>query len=372
MSSKAFQRSLLFTPGPLTTRQSVRDAMNQDLGSREAAFTALTTEVRRGVMAVVDAPDDMTAVPIQGSGTFGVEAMLGTLVRPGERLLIACNGSYGERMATIAARLRIDATVMRWAWTEPVDPAGIADALDRDASIAYVAVVHGETTTGIINPLEEIARVTRSRKRHFLVDAMSTFGGWPLSLRDVQVSALAASSNKCLEGVPGVAFVIVEQALLAERLGNSPSLSLDLAEQWRALEANGQWRFTPPTHVIAALAQALRDLTDEGGPRKRHARYEALRLRLVSGMRALGFETLLPDLLQGPVIVTFKERPDLPFADIYRDLEAQGFILYPGKLTEEPTFRIGCIGNLGASGLDAMLAALNAHVMRGTAALDPP
>lgn len=358
------RQTILFTPGPLTTRSSVRDAMRRDFGSREPAFIALTARVRSDLQALADAPGAMSVVPLQGSGTYAVEAMLGTLVRPGERVLIASNGAYGERMHTIATRLRIDAAILRRPVTSPLSPVEIDEALKRDPDIAYIAIVHGETTTGLVNPLAEISAVVHRHGRALLVDAMSTFGGWPLSLREIPVAALAASSNKCLEGVPGISFVITHRDLLAARRGVSPSVCLDLAEQWAALEENGQWRFTPPTHVVAALARALADLADEGGPRARHERYTRNRQRLVAGMRELGFETLLADHLQGPAIVTFKERPDLPFARLYEELAERGFILYPGKLTEEPTFRIGCIGAIESVEIDAMLAALARHAER--------
>lgn len=350
---------LLLTPGPLTTSAGVKAAMTRDLGSRDAGFIALTRRLRTRLLALAGDPPGMTCVPLAGSGTFAVEAMIDTLVPRQGKLLVLANGAYGERMRRIATRLARECTAGSWPEHEPVQPARVDALLRDDPAVTHVAVVHCETTSGLLNPLPEIAEVVRRHDRRLLVDAMSAFGALPLDAGSLHLEALAASSNKCLQGVPGAAFCVVREQALEQAAGNASSLSLDLAEQWRAIENNGQWRFTPPVQVLLALDQALDELEAEGGPPARLARYADNCRTLVDGMRALGFETLLPAALQAPIIVTFlsPSDPAWGFAAFYEGLRRRGFAIYPGKLTEVDSFRIGCIGDLGR---DEMLAVVEA------------
>ncbi|MFI4963936.1 MAG: 2-aminoethylphosphonate--pyruvate transaminase [Caulobacterales bacterium] len=352
------RRRVLLTPGPLTTRPATRRAMLLDLGSREAPFIALTAELRRRLLAIAHAGEAFTAVPLQGSGTFIVEAALGTLVGPQAKLLVLVNGAYGERMVRIVRRHGRRVEALTWPEDVAVAPERLARALADDPSVTHVALVHCETTTGLLNPLHEIAEVVATAGRALIVDAMSSFGALPIDLGRTPMSALLASSNKCLEGVPGLGFAIVRTADLAAAKGRSPSLSLDLHDQWQGLEANGQWRFTPPVQVVAALVEALRLLELEGGPSARQARYaENFRL-LVAGMAQLGFEPYLKPDLQSGVIATFRPPRDRPFvfADFYQALSEKGFVIYPGKLSREETFRIGCIGAVAPSDFRRLLA----------------
>jgi 2-aminoethylphosphonate-pyruvate transaminase len=225
-----------------------------------------------------------------------------------------------------------------------------------------VVVVHCETTSGVLNPVEEIAAVTARRGRRLLIDAMSAFGAIPLDARRIAFDAVVASANKCLEGVPGMGFAIVRREALEEARGQAPSLSLDLHDQWTAMEKNGQWRFTPPTHVIAALDRALDQHAAEGGVAGRGARYRRNCALLVAGLRAMGFETLLPDRLQAPIIVTVRmpADPKFHFETFYERLNQRGYVIYPGKLTVADSFRIGCIGALGEPEMRGVLAAIAA------------
>lgn len=351
----------LLTPGPLTTSATVKQAMLRDWGSRDSRFIGLNAAIRdRLVRLAGGSADSHVAVPVQGSGTFAVEAMIGTLVPRAGRLLVLVNGAYGTRMVRIAEVAGRPVTALETAEDLPVSPAALAEALDADPAITHVAVVHCETTSGILNPIEAVAEVTRSRGRALLIDAMSAFGALPLDMAALGAVAVAASSNKCLEGVPGMGFVITRRDALEAAKGNAHSLSLDLHDQWRGFEANAQWRFTPPTHVVAAFAQALDEHEAEGGIEGRGARYRANAAILIEGMRALGFETLLPDHLQAPIIVTFRmpADPAFVFADFYDRLRERGFVIYPGKLTVADSFRIGCIGRLGAEEMTAALAAI--------------
>ncbi|MGE0745205.1 MAG: 2-aminoethylphosphonate--pyruvate transaminase [Rhodospirillales bacterium] len=351
---------LLFTPGPLTTSETTRRAMLRDWGSRDAAFIAMTARVRARLAAIADAGPGHVAVPIQGSGTFAIEATLGTFVPRDGKLLILVNGEYCRRMATICARIGRAATTLETAEDTPPDLAALDAALAGDPGITHVAVVHCETTSGILNPLADVARVVAARGRRLIVDAMSSFGAIPVHAPGMRWDAVVASSNKCLEGTPGIGFAICREDALAATKGNSPSLAFDLHDQWRGFEANGQWRYTPPTHVLAALDQALVEHEAEGGVAGRGARYRSNCRILTEGLRRLGFTLYLPDALQAPVIVTIltPRDPAFRFATFYERLADRGLLIYPGKLTKIDSFRIGCIGRLGEPEMRTLLTAV--------------
>lgn len=350
----------LLTPGPLTTTAATKKAMLRDRGSRDGDFIALNARVRQRLVDLVGGADSHVAVPLQGSGTFVVEAMLGTLVPRSGKVLVLVNGAYGRRMARMLEIMGRNYVTCETAEDAPVDVARMNAALGADRAITHVAAVHCETTTGILNPIAEIAAAVAVRGRRLLVDAMSSLGALPLDARAIAFDAAAASANKGLEGVPGVGFAIVRKDALEACQGNAHSLSLDLFDQWRAMEENGQWRFTPPTHVVAALDAALAQLASEGGVEARHERYAENCRTLVAGMRALGFKTLLPDDLQAPTIVTFHTPPDPAFAfeAFYTALAKRGYVIYPGKLTAAPSFRIGCMGALGPSEMAGVVDAV--------------
>jgi 2-aminoethylphosphonate-pyruvate transaminase len=349
----------LLTPGPLTTSRGVKAAMAHDWGSRDADFLAMLAEVRRALVALVGGEGTCSAVLLPGSGTYAVEAMLTSLVPRGDKLLILVNGAYGRRAARICDLSGRAYASCETAEDTPSDAAAVADILAADPALTHVFAVQCETTTGILNPVADIARVVRAAGRRLLIDAMSGFGALPLDLRRVPFDAVAASSNKCLEGVPGLGLVVARREVLAAAAGNAASLSLDLHAQWKGLEADGQFRFTPPVQVLAALHRALREHAEEGGIAARGARYRANCDRLVAGMRALGFETLLDDAVQAPIIVTFRPLPHPAFvlADFHRGMKERGYVIYPGKLTAEDSFRIGCIGRIGPERIDGALAA---------------
>ncbi len=350
----------LLTPGPLTTSSATKEAMLHDWGSRDLEFIRMNARVRDRLLDLAGGRGSHVCVPLQGSGTFIVEAMVGTLVPPGGKLLVLVNGAYGRRVVRICEYYRRAVAVLETPEDTPVDPAALDAALGADPAISHVLVVHCETTSGVLNPVAEVAAVTARRSRRLLVDAMSAFGAIPLDAARVPYDALVASSNKCLEGVPGVGFAIVRQAALEEAAGQAPSLSLDLHDQWVVMEKTGQWRFTPPTHVIAALDQAIAEHAAEGGVAGRGGRYARNCRVLVDGLRALGFRTLLPDDRQAPIIVTVHMPGDARFAfdAFYAELARRGFVIYPGKLTVADSFRIGCIGRLGEAEMRGVLAAI--------------
>jgi 2-aminoethylphosphonate-pyruvate transaminase len=351
---------ILLTPGPLTTSADTKSAMLVDLGSWDSAFNSLTASVCRDLVAIVNAERDHVCVPLQGSGTFSVEAALGTLVPKGGKVLVPDNGSYCKRIVRILGYLGREAVVLSHGEQEPADPARIEAALAADPAITHVAQVHCETGTGILNPLPRIAAVVAKQGRGLIIDAMSSYGAIPIDARTLHFDALIAASGKCLEGVPGMGFVIARKTTLERSAGNSSSLVMDLLDQWQYMQKTGQWRFTPPTHVVAALRAALDQYQAEGGPAARLARYTENCAALVSGMRALGLKPFLPDALQAPIIVTFHSPPDpaYDFGEFYRRVRERGFILYPGKLTAVDTFRVGCIGAIGADTLRRAVAAI--------------
>jgi len=358
-------RQILLTPGPLTTSDAVRRAMLRDWGSRDRAFIAMTARVRRRLSALAQAADSHVCVPVQGSGTFAVEAALGTLVPRDGKALICVNGAYGRRMAKICEVIGRALTVYETAEDTPPDAARVESLLAADPAITHVAVVHCETTSGILNPVEDVARAVRAAGRRLIVDAMSSFGALPVDAGALGAEAIVASANKCLEGVPGLGYAIIETGALAAAAGNAPSLSLDLHDQNAYMARTGQWRFTPPTHVLAALDAALDAHEAEGGTAARGARYAGNCRVLVEGLRALGFETFLPDALQAPIIVTVRMPGDtrFDFQRLYDELAAEGIVLYPGAVTQEKSFRIGCIGQVFEADMRRALAAIEAAVV---------
>ena len=351
---------ILLTPGPLTTSADTKSAMLSDWGSWDGAFNELTASVCRDLVAIVNAQRDHVCVPLQGSGTFAVEAALGTLVPKGGKVLVPDNGSYCKRIVRILGYLGREAVILPHSEQDPADPARIDAALMADPAITHVAQVHCETGTGILNPLPEIAAIVAKHGRGLIVDAMSSYGAIPIDARTLRFDALIAASGKCLEGVPGMGFVIARRTALERSGGNSCSLAMDLVDQWQYMQKTGQWRFTPPTHVAAALRAAIDQFQAQGGQPARLARYTENCAALVSGMRALGLQTFLPDALQAPIIVTFHSPPDpkYDFMEFYALVRERGFILYPGKLTAVDTFRVGCIGAIGADTLRQAVAAI--------------
>lgn len=350
----------LLTPGPLTTSPSVKAAMQHDFGSRDHHLIDVNARMRKRLVDIVHGEGSHVCVPLQGSGTFVVEAMIATFLPRSGRILILVNGAYGQRISRICDYLGRDKVVLERPENSPIDPAEVDTALANDQAITHVAVIHCETTTGILNPIKEIANVTAKHGRCLLLDAMSSFGALEIDARDIPFDAIVASSNKCLQGSPGLGFCVAREEALAQTKGNSHSLALDLYDQWKAMEGNGQWRFTPPVHTIVSFDQALNEFDAEGGVSGRGERYSENCRTLMEGMVKLGFAPLLPAELQAPIIVTFltPSDPSFVFETFYDSLREKGYVIYPGKLTVADTFRIGCIGALGKEQIEGALAAI--------------
>lgn len=340
---------LLLTPGPLSTSESVRQAMLQDWCTWDKDYNeGVVTVIREQLLKLAGLDGEYTTVLLQGSGTYAVEATLSCAVRPQDKLLIVANGAYGKRMGDIARRHGLNHVLVSLKETAPVTPEAVRRALEEHPDITHLAMVHCETTTGILNPVEAVARAIRGRGLTFIVDAMSSFGGIPIDIRKLGIDFLVSSANKCIQGVPGFGFVIARRSSLSRCEGVSRSLSLDLYDQWAEMEkGRGKWRFTSPTHAVRAFFQAVKELEDEGGVEARHDRYRENHAELVEGMRRSGFRTLLPDELQSPIITSFLyPEEDFDFQKFYEALKERGFVIYPGKISEAPTFRIGNIGDV--------------------------
>ena len=291
---------------------------------------------------------DYTSILLQGSGTYCVEAVIGSVIKPGDKLLILSNGAYGDRMGNIAEYHGISYDMLAFDETEQVSVSYVDDYLSHTAELTHVAVAHSEPTTGVLNPLKEIAHLVKMHGKKLIVDAMSSFGGVPLDVHELGIDFLISSANKCIQGVPGFGFIIARCSELLHCKGVSKSLSLDIYDQWEAMEkGHGKWRFTSPTHVVRAFKQAMDELAEEGGVEARHNRYCENHRVLVDGMRSLGFQTLLPDEIQSPVITSFLyPHADFNFKAFYTQLKERGFVIYPGKISQADTFRIGNIGDV--------------------------
>lgn len=354
---------LLLTPGPLTTTRSVKEAMMKDWCTWDEEYNRLVASIRQRLvqLAAPTAVDAYTAVLMQGSGTFSVEATIGTaLPKQGGKLAIAVNGAYGERIVQIAEVLGIPVAVVRFDERSPIDPALFDEALRSDPLITHAAIVHCETTTGILNPLPEIAEIIKRRNVTFIVDAMSSFGGVDLNMHELGIDYLISSSNKCIQGVPGFGFVVARREAIAACKGHARSLSLDLYDQWDMMErSNSKWRYTSPTHVVRAFDQALKELELEGGIAARQERYSSNQRVLTQGMEEAGFHALLPLKWQSPIITAFRyPSAEFSFETFYASLKKKGFVLYPGKLTSEPTFRIGSIGDVHPTDMARLVAVI--------------
>lgn len=360
----------LLTPGPLTTRDAVKRAMLTDHCTWDDEYKAITRSVMRDITAIC-ADDDYAAVLLQGSGTYAVESMINYLTEKKEKILFLVNGEYGRRMMTIASRSEKTFAALSFDDTQPVDPRALETRLQQDGEIKTVAVVHCETTAGVINPLEELAKVTKKYGKKFLVDAMSSFAAYEIDMPALGIDALSSSANKCLEGVPGLSFVVAKKSLLEASRGNSQSLCLDLYDQYRSLSENGgKFRFTSPTHVLLALRRALDEYRKEGGLPARHERYRKNHDLLTQGLAELGIRPIVAPENQSCIITTFG-LGSLDFAGFYSALKSEGFIIYPGKLTSVPTFRLGNIGDLYPSDMEALVQAIGGYI-RSQAAADGP
>jgi len=354
---------LLLTPGPLSTSKTVRNVMLQDWCTWDNDYKEIVQKIRVDLLQIANLSEVYTTVLMQGSGTFSVEALIGSVVSEKDKLLIIQNGAYGKRITQIADRLSISSKILNLAENEAPTAAQVREILEKDAEITHVVMVHCETTTGMLNPIESIAKVAKEAGKVFMVDAMSSFGGIPIDIEGLGIDFLVSSANKCIQGVPGFGFVIANKSRLEKCKGIARSLALDLYDQWQVMDKDaGKWRYTSPTHTVRAFAQALEELYEEGGIKQRYERYKENHLVLVNGMREVGFQTFLPDELQSPIITAFMnpEHGDYQFERFYEELKNRGFVIYPGKVSDADTFRIGNIGHVFPEDIRDLILAVKA------------
>lgn len=357
----SWKDKILFTPGPLTTSRTVKQAMLRDLGSRDYEFIELVRWVRGQLLEIGEVAEaGYEAIPMQGSGTFGIEAVLGTATPPDGKWLVVINGAYGKRMAAIAEVLGMPVARLEYREDQLPVAAEVDAALADDPDITHVGIIHCETSTGMFNPVEAIGEVVQRRGKAYFVDAMSSFGAVPLDLAAAHVDWLVSSANKCIEGVPGFSFVLARRKTLEAAKGQARSVSLDLHAQWAGLEANGQFRFTPPTHALLAFGQALAELAAEGGVAGRAARYRGNYEIVAAGMKALGFREFLVPEARGYIITSFwyPKHPKFDFRRFYDLLNERDIAIYPGKVSHADTFRIGHIGRIFPADCKHLLAAV--------------
>jgi len=352
---------ILFTPGPLTTSQTIKQAMLRDLGSRDIEFIGLIKDIRHKLVKLGQAgTDEYTAVLMQGSGTYGLEAVVSSTVPPDGKLLVIINGAYGKRLAKIASVLKIETITLEYPENTTPDLEEIENILKKNDKITNVTVVHCETTTGIINPIKDIGRIVAKSGAKYFVDAMSSFGAVPINLAECGIDYLVSSANKCIEGVPGFSFILCKLDSLMETAGYARSVSFDILDQYKGFEKNGQFRFTPPTHTLIAFRQALDELEAEGGVSGRAERYRRNYEVLTDGMRRMGFKEYLKPEDQGYIITSFlyPDDPNFSFEKFYESLNQKDYVIYPGKVSDANCFRIGNIGRIFEADVKALLAAI--------------
>lgn len=353
---------LLLTPGPLSTSATVKQAMLKDWCTWDDDYNHdIVQTIRNKLVSLATAKLGYTCTLMQGSGTASVEAAIGGLVKNTDKLLVINNGAYGQRIAEIAAYLNIKLCTLDYSENGLPDISQIEAILQSDSGISHIAMVHCETTTGMLNPVEQVGKLAKTYNKVFILDAMSSFGGITFDIAQWHVDVMISSANKCIQGVPGFGFIICKQSIIAQSKGIARSLSLDLYQQWLCMEQNGgKWRFTSPTHVVRAFYQALLELEGEGGVAARFERYNENQKILVAGMQQLGFKTLLDESLHSPIITSFLSptSTNYDFKSFYNALKDQGFVIYPGKVSNAECFRIGTIGEVYAKDIHKLLDAI--------------
>ncbi len=352
---------VLLTPGPVTTSPGVRSVMHDDCCAWVPEYGALVDDLRQRLVRLATAQPGYTCVLLQGTGSYAVEATLGSVIPPAGKVLIVDNGAYGRRMVITAEKIKLAHRIVEFPETEPADPAAVDRALAADRAITHVAVVHSETTTGLVNPVTQIGRVVNERGRLLIVDAVSSFGGLPLSMEELGAHYLVSTASKCLQGAPGLGLIVADVERLTQTRGWARSHSFDLFDQWQYMESKRlRWRFTSPTFVVRALAQAVRELEEEGGVAARHRRYEANRQTLLAGMQTLGFRPLLPAQRQSAILTSFRfpDDPAWSMDRFYEGLKKRRFVIFPTKVSTADAFRIGTIGHVFPEDFRELVAAV--------------
>ena len=354
----------LLTPGPLTTTEAVKKEMLFDRCTWDDEYKSITQKIRKELLDIGNVhEEDYTAVLMQGSGTFAVESVITSTVGEKDKLLIIANGAYGERIGQIAEHISLNHVIYNNEYDEHPDMDKVKEILDKDTEITHIAMVHCETTTGILNPIEHLSVIAKEYNKTLIIDAMSSFGGIPIDIKALGIDYLISSANKCIQGVPGFGFVIAKKEKLEKCKGISRSLSLDLYDQYKGMDKDGKWRFTSPTHVVAAFSKALDELKEEGGVEGRYNRYKNNNLVLRKKLKEIGIESYIEENKQSPIITTFAFPTDaFSFNEFYSFIKERGFVIYPGKLTDVDTFRIGNIGEIYEEDINKLCEIIEGYV----------
>ncbi|EGR28457.1 hypothetical protein IMG5_174960 [Ichthyophthirius multifiliis] len=348
----SLKQPLLFTPGPLLTSNNVKLSMNYDYGSRDPRFMQIIKDIRNDILKICEVQKgEYECILLQGSGTYAVEAVLGQSIPKGKhKLLIVQNGAYGIRMEKISLYYGLNYTTLNYSDCDVVKPKDVAQKLQENPDITHVSIIHSETTSGLINPIEEIGKVIKNFNKNivYIVDSMSSFAAYRINPKEIGIDYLVASSNKNLQGIPGFAFVIANNKHFQNTKDNARSMVLDLYQQWQGLEDNGQFRFTPPTHVLKATKVAIDEYFEQGGQPKRFQKYDSNQKLLTKRMTEMGFKLYIEPKYQGCIITTFlnPKDPNFKFNEFYQFLADKNMVIYPGKLTKADSFRIGSIGEI--------------------------
>lgn len=354
----------LLTPGPLTTTEAVKKEMLFDRCTWDDEYKSITQKIRKELLDIGNVnEEDYTAVLMQGSGTFAVESVITSTVGEKDKLLIIANGAYGERIVQIAEHISLNHVIYNNEYDEHPDMDKVKEILDKDTEITHIAMVHCETTTGILNPIEDLSVIAKEYNKTLIIDAMSSFGGIPIDIKALGIDYLISSANKCIQGVPGFGFVIAKKEKLEKCKGISRSLSLDLYDQYKGMDKDGKWRFTSPTHVVAAFSKALDELKEEGGVEGRYNRYKNNNLVLRKKLKEIGIESYIEEEKQSPIITTFAFPTDaFSLNEFYSFIKERGFVIYPGKLTDVDTFRIGNIGEIYEEDINKLCEIIEEYV----------
>ena len=348
----------LLTPGPLTTSRTVKEEMMVDHCTWDNDYKQITQKIREELLELAHvSPEEYTAVLMQGSGTFGVESAITSSVGKDGKILILSNGAYGERQEDICTHAGLKYRIEHFHYNEVPDAAVVEEILKEDPEITHVSMVHSETTSGILNDIESVGKVAKAYGKVFIVDAMSSFAGVEIPVSEWGIDFIISSANKCIQGVPGFSFIICRLDELKKCEGKAVSLSLDLYDQWKGM-FDGKWRFTSPTHVVLAFQKALEEMKEEGGIPARNKRYVENEKLLVEEMGKLGYKTYIDAEHQGPIITTFfyPEDCNYTFKEMYEFIKARGYAIYPGKVTEAETFRIGNIGEIYQEDIEKLIS----------------
>lgn len=354
----------LFTPGPLNTSAQVRAAMNTDVGSRTPTLSEVTRKIRASLQEIANCSPDYTAVLLQGSGTFALEAMVTSLLTTQEHfVLVVSNGVYGDRIGQICQVHGIKHILLKLETTMPINASLVEEALRQNNKITHIVAVQFETAIGVLNDVNSLLQVAAIHNCEVMIDAMSSFGALPIDYSSPALTAVASSANKCLHSVPGVSFVIVR---LEKLLGsaNPRTISLDLKAQYQEFEKSGQWRFTPPTHALLAFSAAIDEFINAGGIQARLQHYSALNKQLIDGLGAINIHPAIATEYRAPMITTFIINNEmLSFKFLYNELFKYGLVIYPSSFIQEKSFRVGCIGDINSSDIDELINSIE-HICK--------